>query len=285
MSILNFGLLFFLSILWGGSFYFVEKSLVYFSFEQVVFFRVFFAAIAIFLFLFIKKIKWSFSLKLWFTFLLMGVLNNVIPFLAFTYAQEYITASSASIFNATTPIFTALFAHLLTKDERLSKNKTIGILIGFIGIVVLVFPGASLSIELPVIFALIGPISYAFAGIFGKILKGTNPLYSVFGMLTCSSIIMYIIFHDSISFSQMNSFTKIGDLLMLAILSTTIAYIIYFRLLFEIGAVKLLLVTFLIPISASLLGVFLLDEVFTTNMYIGSIFVFVALFLIIREKK
>ena len=285
MSILNFGLLFLLSVLWGGSFYFVEKSLVYFSFEQVVFFRVFFAAIAIFLFLFIKKIKWNFSLKLWLAFFLMGVLNNVIPFLAFTYAQEYITASSASIFNATTPIFTAFFAHLLTKDERLSKNKTIGILIGFVGIVVLVFPGASLSIELPVIFALVGPISYAFAGIFGKILKGTDPLYSVFGMLTCSSIVMYTIFNDSISFSQMNSFIEISDLLMLAILSTTIAYIIYFRLLFEIGAVKLLLVTFLIPISASLLGVFLLNEVFTTNMYIGSIFVFVALFLIISEKK
>lgn len=285
MSISNFGLLFLLSVLWGGSFYFVEKSLLYFSFEQVVFFRVFFAAISIFLFLLIKKIKWNFNLKLWLAFLLMGVLNNVIPFLSFTYAQEYITASSASIFNATTPIFTALFAHLLTKDERLSKNKMIGISVGFIGIVVLVFPDTSQSIELPVLLALIGPISYAFAGIFGKILKGTDPLYSVFGMLTCSSIVMYTIFYDSISFSQMSNFGKISDLLMLAIFSTTIAYIIYFRLLFVIGAVKLLLVTFLIPISASLLGVFLLNEVFTTNMYIGSIFVFIALFLIIKEKK
>ncbi len=285
MSIANFGLLFLLSILWGGSFYFVEKSLLYFSFEQVVFFRVFFAAIAILIFLIIKKVKWNFSLKLWLIFLLMGVLNNVIPFLSFTYAQEYITASSASIFNATTPIFTALFAHLLTKDERLSKNKIIGIFIGFIGIVVLVFPKASLSIELPILFALIGPISYAFAGIFGKILKGTDPLYSVFGMLTCSSIIMYAIFHDSITFSQISNFGEISDLLMLAVFSTTIAYIIYFRLLFIIGAVKLLLVTFLIPISASFLGIFLLDEVFTTNMYIGSFFVFFALILILKDKK
>ena len=285
MSIANFGLLFLLSILWGGSFYFVEKSLLYFSFEQVVFFRVFFAAIAILIFLIIKKVKWNFSPKRWLVFLLMGVLNNVIPFLSFTYAQEYITASSASIFNATTPIFTALFAHLLTKDERLSKNKIIGIFIGFIGIVVLVFPNASLSIELPVLFALIAPISYAFAGIFGKILKGTDPLYSVFGMLTCSSIIMYAIFHDSIIFSQISNFGEISDLLMLAVFSTTIAYIIYFRLLFIIGAVKLLLVTFLIPISASFLGIFLLDEVFTTNMYIGSFFVFFALILILKDKK
>ena len=285
MSITNFGLLSLLSILWGGSFYFVEKSLFYFSFEQVVFYRVFFAAIAIFIFLIIKKVKWNFSLKLWLIFLLMGVLNNVIPFLSFTYAQEYITASSASIFNATTPIFTVLFAHLLTKDERLSKNKIIGIFIGFIGIVVLVFPKASLSIELPILFALIGPISYAFAGIFGKILKGTDPLYSVFGMLTCSSIIMYVIFHDSITFSHINSFGEVSNLLMLAVFSTTIAYIIYFRLLFVIGAVKLLLVTFLIPISASFLGIFLLDEVFTTNMYIGSFFVFFALILILKDKK
>lgn len=285
MSLANFGLLFLLSLLWGGSFYFVEKALVYFSFEQVVFYRVFFAAITIFIFLLIKKVTWKFSLKLWLTFLLMGILNNVIPFLALTYAQEFISASHASIFNATTPIFAAVFAHILTKDEKLSRQKILGIFIGFIGIVILVYPKESLSIETPLLFAIIGPISYAFAGIFGKVLKGVDPLYSVFGMLTCSSVIMYIIFHSSINFGDIRSYANIQDILLLAIFSTAIAYIIFFKLLFSVGAVKSLLVTFMIPISASILGVFLLGERLTGNMYLGALSVFLALFLIIRSKK
>lgn len=285
MSIVNFGLLFILSILWGGSFYFIEKALLYFSFEQVVFYRVFFAALTMFLFVIIKRIKFDFSIKLWLTFLVMGILNNVIPFLAFTYAQEGITASSASIFNATTPIFAALVAHLVTKDEKLTKIKSSGIMIGFIGIIVLIFPEEGFSIDKYVLFAIIAPISYAFAGVFGKLLKGTNPLYSAFGMLSCSSLIMYGVFYKSIQAANIDSYYQINDLLLLAIFSTAIAYIIFFRLLAIVGAVKVLLVTFLIPISASLLGVFLLDEVFTINMYIGAIFVFIALFLIIKDKK
>lgn len=285
MSSINLGLLFLLSILWGGSFYFVEKSLIYFSFEQIVFFRVFFAALTMFLFLVVKRVKFDFSIKLWLLFLLIGAVNNVIPFLAFTHAQEGITASSASIFNATTPIFTALLANMLTKDEKLTKLKFLGILVGFIGIVVLVLPEEGFSLDKYAIFALIAPISYAFAGILGKLLKGVNPLFSAFGMLSCSSVIMYVVFHTSIQSANINSFYQINDLLLLAIFSTAIAYVIYFKLLSVIGAVKLLLVTFLIPISASILGVFLLDEVFTTNMYIGASFVFVALFLIVKDKK
>ena len=168
MSFNNWLLLITLSIVWGGSFYFIEKALIYFSFEQVVFFRVFFAALFILLVLFIKKIKIIFDIKLWFMFLVMGLLNNVIPFLAITYAQETITASLASLFNATTPIFTALLAHLLTKDEKLSLVKSSGILIGFVGMIVLLLPKGFGNFELAGVFAILGAISYAFAGVFGK---------------------------------------------------------------------------------------------------------------------
>lgn len=285
MSVKNFGLLFLLSFLWGGSFYFIEKALLYFSFEQIVFFRVFFAALTMLFIVLVKRVKFDFSVKLWLTFLVMGILNNVIPFLAFTYAQEGITASAASIFNATTPIFAALFAHFLTKDEKLTKLKLLGILIGFVGIVILIFPHESLSIDEHVLFAIIAPISYAFAGIFGKILKGKDPLFSSFGMLTCSSLIMYLVFYKSVNASRIDGFYQISDLLLLAIFSTAIAYMIFFRLLSSVGAVKVLLVTFLIPISASFFGVVLLGEVFTTNMYIGTLSVFLALFLIMKDKK
>lgn len=283
MSFNNWILLIILSIVWGGSFYFVEKSLLYFSFEQIVFFRVFFAALFILIIIFIKKIRIIFDLKLWAIFFVMGSLNNVIPFLGITYAQESITASLASLFNATTPIFTALFAHLLTKDEKISPYKAIGILVGFIGMIILLLPTGFGNFELAGAFAIMAAISYAFGGVFGKRLKEYNPILNVFGMLSASSIIMYLLFFPSINGLEVHSFYEFKDLILLAIVSTSIAYIIYFRLLFSVGAVKLLLVTYLIPISASVLGVFLLDEKFTINMLFGSIVIFVSLWLINKK--
>ena len=283
MSLNNWILLITLSLVWGGSFYFVEKALVYFTFEQVVFFRVFFASLFILIVLFIKKIKIIFDLKLWGMFFIMGALNNVIPFLGITYAQESITASLASLFNATTPIFTALLAHLLTKDEKISRLKAIGILVGFVGMIILLLPKGFGNFELAGAFAIIAAISYAFAGVFGKKLKDYNPILNVFGMLSASSVMMYIMFFPSINSLEVNSFYEFKDLILLAVVSTSIAYIIYFRLLFSVGAVKLLLVTYLIPISASVLGIFLLDEEFTINMIFGTGVIFVSLWLINKK--
>jgi len=280
MSFNNWLLLITLSIVWGGSFYFVEKALFYFSFEQIVFFRVFFASLFILLVIFIKKIKIIFDIKLWLMFLVMGLLNNVIPFLAITYAQETITASLASLFNATTPIFTALLAHFLTKDEKLSLVKSNGILIGFAGMIVLLLPKGFGNFELAGVFAILGAISYAFAGVFGKKLKDYNPIFNVFGMLSASSLVMYFLFFSSINSVEVSSFYEFKDLILLAVVSTSIAYIIYFRLLFSVGAVKLLLVTYLIPISASILGIFLLGEEFTLSMLVGASTIFVSLWLI-----
>ncbi len=285
MSFKNWTLLIGLSLLWGGSFYFIEKALIHFSFEQVVFFRVFFASLVIFIVIVVQRIPFIFNLKVWGAFLVMGLLNNVIPFLAITYAQESITASLASLFNATTPIFTAIFAHFLTNDEKVSKEKIVGILLGFIGMGILLSPQGFGNFEFMAVFAILGAVSYAFAGIFGKRLKKYPPLFNVFGMLSSSTIVMYMLFSTTIYKVTANSIYEFNDIFLLAILSTALAYVIYFRLLFSVGAVKLLLVTYLIPISASLLGVLFLNEVFSITMVLGALFIFVSLGLINKKES
>ena len=281
----NWILLVVLSIIWGGSFYFVEKALFYFSFEQVVFFRVFFAALFILLILWVKKIKILFDARLWAMFFVMGSLNNVVPFLALTYAQESISASLASLFNATTPIFTAVFAYFLTNDEKVTSLKTVGMAIGFVGMIMLLSSNGFGSFELSGMLAILGAVSYAIAGIFGKKLRGYNPLLNVFGMLTSSSIIMYGFFFSSIHSVQIKELYQLYDIFLLAVVSTSLAYIIYFKLLFSVGAVRLLLVTYLIPISASVLGVFLLNEEFTLPMLIGSVFIFLSLYFVNKKTN
>ncbi|MGD9808142.1 MAG: DMT family transporter [Deferribacterales bacterium] len=283
MNYRNWLLLITLSIVWGGSFYFIEKSLVYFAFEQVVFFRVLFAAVFILPVLIVKRVRIVLDLRLWGMFLIMGSLNNVIPFLGITYAQESITASLASLFNATTPIFTAAFAHVLTKDEKISPLKALGILTGFAGMVILLLPSGFGSFESAGMFAIMGAVSYACAGIFGKRLKGYDPVLNVFGMLSSSALIMYCLFFTSINSLHVESLYEFKDLILLSLVSTSMAYVIYFTLLFRVGAVKLLLVTYLIPVSASVLGIFLLNEKFTLNMLAGALIIFVSLWLINRD--
>jgi drug/metabolite transporter (DMT)-like permease len=284
MSFNHWILLITLSLLWGASFYFIEKALLSFTFEQIVFFRVFFAAGFILLVMFIQKIKIIFELKLWSMFFIMGVLNNVIPFLAITYAQNSITASLASLFTATTPIFAAMLAHLLTRDEKMSLHKAAGIVLGFMGMIILFFPKDLGNMEMAGIFAIIGAISYAFAGIFGKRLKDYNPILNVFGMLSASSIIMYALFFSSIHTLEIESIYEFKDVVLLALLSTSLAYVLYFRLLFSVGAVKLLLVTYLMPLSASILGILFLNEKLTMNMCIGAGVIFGSLWLINKRQ-
>lgn len=273
-----------LSFLWGASFYFTEKALLYFSFEQITFLRIVIADFFIFCVLLIKKIPLRFSIKLLGIFILLGLFNNVIPFLGFTYAQESITASLASLCNATTPIFTVILAHFFTKDEKLTFKTALGILLGFIGMVILFNPSNTLSFEYGTFIALFSAFSFAVAGIFGKLLKGYDPLLSSFGMLSASSLILLLIFPTEIISIEFTSWIVWQDILFLAIFSTAIAYMIYFRLLFTIGAVKLLSVTYLVPISGILLGVWLLGETISYTMMIGAVFIFISLWIVNHER-
>jgi len=285
MTLFRWILLLTLSLLWGASFYFTEKALMYHSFEQVTFLRVLFATLFIGLIVFIKKVKIYLTPKLFGLFILLGLFNNVLPFLGFTYAQESISSSLASMCNATTPIFTAILAHFFTQDEKLNIKTILGISIGFIGMFILIDPTGVDSFEYGVIIALVSAFSFGLAAILAKMLKDHDPLFVIFGMLSVSSLIMFILFFDSLLEFESLSYEPLIDIISLGVLSTAIAYILYFYLLFRVGAVRLLLVTYLVPISAILLGVFFLNEQITFQMILGIIFIFISLLVVNHERK
>ena len=127
-----------LSVLWGGSFFFAELALRDLGPLTVVLGRVGFAAIALNAVVYLSGERMPGDLRLWGTFLVMGALNNFIPFSLIVWGQVYIDSGLAAILNATTPLFTVLLAHLLTRDERLTPGRAAGVLIGFLGVVVLI---------------------------------------------------------------------------------------------------------------------------------------------------
>ncbi|MDF2368237.1 DMT family transporter, partial [Sneathiella sp.] len=129
-----------LSFLWGGTFFFIELALEDFTPFTIVCLRVLIAALALFTYLKIKGEAIPRDLSLWGAFLVMGALNNIIPFSLIVWGQTHITGSVASILNATTPLFAVILAHFLTADEKLNRHKLFGVLIGYGGVVVMMKP-------------------------------------------------------------------------------------------------------------------------------------------------
>jgi drug/metabolite transporter (DMT)-like permease len=254
-----------LSILWGGSFFFAEVALFEIGPLTLVFGRVAVAAIVLVALIYLTGGRLPAEFRLWMAFSLMGAINNVIPFGLIFWGQTQITSGLASILNATTPLFTVLLAHFLTGDERLTLPRAIGVGLGIVGVAVIIgFDAvAGLGVHVWAQLAVLGAaVSYAFAGIFGRQLVAHPPLTLAAGQLTMSSLLILPV---ALLVEQpwnlaMPGLATWGAVLATGIFSTAAAYVIYFRLLASTGATNLLLVTFLIPVSALTLGVLILDE-------------------------
>jgi drug/metabolite transporter (DMT)-like permease len=287
MSALEWGLLLLLSVLWGGTFYFAGVAVKELPPLTIVWCRVFLAAAALHLVLRAMGVRFPTDQATLLAFFGMGLLNNAIPFSLIFAGQREIASGLAAIFNATTPLFTVLVAHVLTADEKLSAPKVAGVIVGLGGVTVMVGLSAlaglghSTGAELMVLAA---AVSYAFAGIYGRRFKrmGVAPMATAAGQVTASTLILLplVLAIDQPWTLAWPSNGVIAALAAMALLSTALAYIIYFRLLATAGATNLLLVTFLIPITAIVLGTWLLGETLETKHYVGMAAILAGLALI-----
>jgi len=190
----NWLLVLILGILWGSSFLFVEILLNFMHPFIIVYLRVSIASIILIFYLLLIKIEIQFSNKLIFNLFIMGLLNNVFPFLLITNGQQYITGGLASILNANTSFMTILIASLFIKNEKLLRSRLIGVTIGLIGVIITIgYENLSgiVSTEIGKFFIILSSVSYAFAAIFAKIkLNKVDPSLAATGMLTTSTIIL-----------------------------------------------------------------------------------------------
>jgi len=255
-----------LSILWGGSFFFVGVVVNDLPPLTIVTLRVGIAAFTLWGIAMMLGLRPPKSLKIWGAFLGMGLLNNVLPFVLIVWGQTQIASGLASILNAATPIFTVVVAGILLPDERPTPLKLFGVALGFVGVVVMIGVPAlggvgSLFAQLAIVAA---TVSYAFAGVYGRRFKslGINPVVTAAGQVTASTLILLPItlFVDgAIDTDKTNMSTWIA-IAGLAVASTAIAYVLYFKILELAGATNVLLVTLLVPVSATLLGSLFLNE-------------------------
>lgn len=267
MGTREWSLLLALSVLWGGSFFFIRIAQQDLPTLMVVWLRVGVSALALNVLIAILGLRMPSDARTWTAFAGMGFLNNALPFTLIVWGENHIGSGLTSMLNATTPLFTAVVAHFATDDEKLSVQRIIGLIVGFLGVAVMIGPGAISEMHaktLSQLAVLAAALSYACSGVYGRRFRrmGVAPLVTATGQVTVSTILLapvaLIVDHPwNLPFPPQDVLAAIAGL---ALLSTALAYIIYFRILAASGATNLLLVTMLIPVTAILLGVLVLNE-------------------------
>ena len=283
MNTRDFLTLLLVSLFWGGSFLFL-RLLVLEGLEplQIVSLRMMFAAIFIAPFFLNKLKKHSFQ-DHGFPILLIGLLNTALPFTLFAYASVNLGAGSLSVLQATVPILTALILFSLYRDA-FSYMKLLGVLIGFSGLFLLAGPSGELDL-FSSILCVIASLSYAISGVYlANTPAKINNSFIGMGSLIVGAILLSPFL---INFAEANlsiSATSWLYIAILGIINTSLAYVIFIKLIKRIGSLNASFVTYLVPVSSISLGILILDETFTLDMVVGSALIFLGVFFSNKQK-
>lgn len=277
-----------LASLWGGSFFFAEVALTEVPPMTIALFRVGLALPMMLVIVRLRGVAISRALRVWGAWLVMGALNNAIPFTLIFWGQTRIESGLAAILNGTTAVFAAVVAAIFLRDEPLTLRKLGGAGLGLAGVAVIIGPdllgGLDLT-DLAQLAVLGAALSYAFAGTWARRTLSDQPAdANAFGMLAGSTVLMIplVLMVDGVPALDLAA-PVWAALLALAFLSTALAYMLYFGILARAGAANLLLVTLLIPPVAVVLGAVFLDERLSPGALYG--FALIATGLLVTDGR
>lgn len=295
MSLSQWLLLILLSLLWGGSFLFHGMSVHELPPLTLVLWRAGLAALTLIPVVYASGLRLPSSLRAWSPFLVMSLLNNVLPFLMIARGQREIASGLASVLGATTPLFAVIFARLFPDGEKLTAHRLAGVIVGILGVAILVGPEALIgntSSLLGMMLLLGASAFYGMAAQWGRRFKDTPPLVTSATLLTCSTIVMLplALIIDQPWQLPAPSASATAAVVALAVLSTAFAYIVYFRIMAVSGPINTTLVALLIPVSAIAFGTVFLNEVLLPRHIAGALVIGLALVIldgrvVVRLKK
>ncbi|MGB2021091.1 MAG: DMT family transporter [Candidatus Puniceispirillaceae bacterium] len=293
MSFLSWLYLLLLSFIWGASFYFIEVGLVYLSPAWLVCLRLTSAAIFLFGYVSLRGMFLPRSAHFWSAALVMGIINNLLPFFLIAWGQLFVTGGMASIINANTAFFGVIISAIFLRSEPLRLHRVFGVFLGILGVATVIGFDAAHSASASIIGSLailLATLSYALAGVWGKLkLAGWPAIEVACGMLICSASLSV---PASFLISGMPSFSLFQPANMLVlpqlvigigILGTALAYPLYFRILALAGASNLMLVTIIVPVFAVALDAAILGQWIGRSQLAG--FMLVAVGLAIMDGR
>ncbi len=287
MSAADWGVIMLLSLLWGGAFFMIELGLRGFPPITLVFLRMALAVPPMLLILKVMGHRLPGNLKSWRQLFILGTINAALPFILFFWGQTQIDSGLASILNATTPLWGVVTAHFLTRDEKATPARVVGVFLGLAGITVMVGTDALGGMSgnvLAQMACLAATFFYALAAVYARTLSQSTltPLVVATGQVITAALIMLPIM---LAVDQPWTLPTPGwdawaGAIGLAVPSTAIAYVFYFRLIDKAGASNAMLVAFIMPVIAVVLGVAALGETIEPKEAAGAVLIALGLLAI-----
>jgi drug/metabolite transporter (DMT)-like permease len=280
MTALEWALLIVLSMLWGSTFLFITIAARQLPPVSIAAVKVTLAAGALLLAMRQAGARLPRQARTWRDFAIMGLFNDAGPFILIAFASPVVATGLASVLIATSPLFTVVLAHWLTEDERMTPRHAAGVLIGFAGLAVMLGGGDftfSPAAMVGQIGCLLASLGYAYASVFGRrftVLR-LHPMTTAAGQLGTTALVLVplaLVLDRPWTLPGL-SWPSLGALLALGLLTGALAYSIFYRILATAGATNVVLVTFMSPITAILLGIAVLGERLTLQQGVGMLLI------------
>lgn len=291
---MNLLLLLMLGTIWGASYLFIKVIVAEVPVLTLVAGRLTLAALAMWLILRIRGSSTPRSRRMWRAYAVLGFLGMAVPYCLISWGEQYIPSGLASLLQATTPIFTVILAHFLTDDEPITMTKSIGVIIGFVGVGILMLPDPSTGLRaglhqglqanlLGQLAIVASSLCYAGTAIYARSwLRGQPPLVSASGQLTMGMVYMLpaSLLIDR-PFDLSPSLPVLASWVVLTILGTVVAYVIYYTIIERSSATFVTMVTYIIPVNGLMLGALVLNESLDATM-LGSLALILLGVLLVR---
>lgn len=283
-------ILFLLGAIWGASYLFIKVGVE--SIPPITFVegRTLLATVALLIALRIRKESMPRTFRGWAPLIAVGVFNSVIPYTLITWGEESISSGLAAILTSMVPLFTVVFAHFMTHDERLSLPKVLGISVGFVGVIILSLPQLRGGIQAQFVGELavvVASASYAIATLVARrFLKGVSYVVASAGQLGVSAVVLLplsFLFDNPLSLRP--SVASLGSLITLSLLGTAFALFLYYWLIANTGATRTTLVTYIMPLMAVMWGALILHEPIEWEAIIGLVLIIGGVALVTRQPK
>lgn len=284
---MNLLLLLILGTIWGASYLFIKVIVAEVPVLTLVAGRVTLATVIMWGILRARGLSLPRSRRMWGAYAMLGFLGAALPYSLISWGEQYIPSGLASLLQATTPIFTVILAHFLTDDEPVAMAKIIGVIIGFVGVGILMLPDPSTGLRADLLgqLAIVGSsLCYAGVAIYARSrLRGQPPLVSATGQLTMGMVYMLpaSLLIDR-PFGLSPSLPVLASWMVLTILGTVVAYVIYFTIIERTSATFVTMVTYIIPVNGLMLGALVLNEQLNATV-LGSLVLILLGVLLVRS--
>lgn len=283
-----------LSLAWGSSFFWIKIAVNEIGPFLLVAFRVLFGILGLVAVVLWRRPQWPTERRQWISLLILGITNTAMPFVLISWAEQHIDSAVASILNSSMPLFTMLIAHFLLSDDRMTRQRVVGLLVGFMGVVLLTLRDIQGDVRLNLLAQgamILAVLFYAGSTVFARrntqgispIVQALIPLFSADALIWTGALLT-----ESPIRLPMLGVTWVA-LLWLGLIGSCTAYLLYYYLLHAIGPTRIAMVTYMFPVVGITLGVFVLPyfgyaaETLDINLILGAILIIGSLLIVNRR--